>query len=69
MNRHLQSLTVGDLLWLPKFGDKSPVWLVVDVGQASFSEEDLRVIALLDLEDCYVQHLASMALNEEMRIL
>jgi hypothetical protein len=69
MNRHLQSLTVGDLLWLPKFGDKSPMWLVVDVSQASFSEGDLLVVALLDLEDCYVQHLAPVALNEEMRIL
>lgn len=62
---HLDTLQVGDLVWLPKFGDGSPIWLVTKLNV-----EDLPgTVELLDLEDLHVQVLARLSLNTGMSIL
>lgn len=62
---YLDQLVIGDLVWLPKYGDNSPVWLVIDLNV----EEIPDTVKLMDLEDCYIQVLARLSLNEGMALL
>lgn len=61
----LDTLQVGDLVWLPKFGDNSPMWLVTQLNV----EDIPGTVELLDLEDLHVQVLARLSLNTGMAIL
>jgi hypothetical protein len=59
------TLQVGDLVWLPKFGDGSPIWLVTRVEVWDIP----GTIELTDLENCHVQVLLRLSLNTGMAIL
>lgn len=61
----LDTLQVGDLVWLPKFGDGSPIWLVTRVEVWDIP----GTVELTDLENCHVQVLLRLSLNAEMAIL
>ncbi len=69
MNLHLEEMKVGDLLWMPLYGDESSVWLVTGLDAAQHEAGPYELVQLLDLEDCHVQVVARAALNERMRIL
>jgi hypothetical protein len=59
------TLQVGDLVWLSKFGDGSPIWLVTRVEVWDIP----GTIELTDLENCHVQVLLRLSLNTGMAIL
>ncbi len=65
MKPRLDQLSVGDLLWLPKFGDSSPVWLVIRLNV----EDIPGTVELMDLEDCHIQVLMRLSLNAGMALL
>lgn len=65
MKSNLDQLRVGDLVWLPKFGNNSPMWLVLRL----LVTDDMNCVELLDLEDLHVQVLARLSLNAGMHVL
>lgn len=65
MKPRLDSLQVGDLVWLPKFKNNSPIWLVTRLNV----DEIPSTVELMDLEDCHVQVLIRLSLNTGMAIL
>lgn len=70
MRKYLEQVSVGDLLWLPRYGDQSPIWLVVGIeAVASVTEEQVLAVDLLHLDECYIQRVGFDALNLDMRIL
>lgn len=83
MKHHLDSLRVGDVMWLPELGNQSPTWLVTRIFE---QEADhlahasrhrvgkgwvLECVEFLELggEEVETRSLPITSLNERMRIM